>query len=325
MAKVRFVLGFVLAVVLLLGLAEGFLRLFPPSDLRPFLGEDSGLSGLYKPDADFAVTYRSFDEFARDNARALKPYQPLRRLDNRRPVWAMFGNSFVQAPGMLADTARKRLGDRIIFNLGRNEFLPVRFAQVKLLLDNGLDPERVFLAVLPVDMPVQQPLDAIHITEQGGLTHRPRLPPGPVGSLVAHSRLALTAWCRCGLHQPHPLHVRSSIHDRLPDTLETDMRRLFAGLATTARRHRVPATIVLIPSFDQVCKGASFGFQDTLTALARAEGLDVCDVRGPFLNHPDKPALFIPDKHFSELGNEILLNELLRHLEEAGAYKRKIA
>jgi hypothetical protein len=310
----------------LFAVAELFLQLFPPSDLRPFLGEESGLSGLYKPDADFALTYRSFQEFARDNAKALNRYQPLRKPKDARPMWAMFGNSFVQAPGMLADTARKSLSDRVIFNLGRNELLPLRCAQIKLLLDNGLKPERIFVAILPVDMPVQMPLDDMLITSSGALTHRPCLPPEPLASLVRSSRLALTAWCRSGLHQPHPGFVKSRIHEELPRTLQTDMRRIFAGLATTSRRHRVPITIVLIPSHDQICKEASFGFQDTLTRLAREQNLDVCDVRESFLTHPNKPALFIPDKHFSDLGNDVLLQELLQHLETIGAYRgRRIA
>jgi hypothetical protein len=322
-AWLRFLIGCGLAVTLLFGLAEVFLQLFPPSDLKPFLGERSGLTGLYKADPDFAVTYRSFNAFAADNARALIRYQPLAKAAADRPVWAMFGNSFIQAPGMLADTARQRLGDRIIFNLGRNEPLCVRFAQIKLLLENGLKPERIFVELMPVDMAVPQPLDSILITSQGALTQRPSVPPGVAGWLVRNSRLALTAWCRCGLQQPIAGFNRNSIHQQLPETLQSDMDRLFAGLARTARGHGVPVTIILIPSHDQVCRGAPFGFQDTLASLARRQGLDVCDVREGFLNHSDKPALFIPDKHFSELGNGILLDELLRHLEESGVYRKR--
>ncbi len=321
MVVLRFCVGVVLAVALLLGLAEGFLRLFPPSDLRPLLGEESGLTGPYAPDADFAVTYRSFADFAAENARALRRCPPLDRPADR-PVWAMFGNSFVQAPGMLADTARRRVADRLVFNLGRNEHLAVRLAQIKLLLENGFKPERIFVEVMPVDMPVQQPLDTIEVTSQGAMTHRPRLPPEPAATVVRNSRLALSAWCRCGLHQAHPGYDRASIHDRLPDTLEADVRRLLTGLARAAHGHGVPVTVLLIPTYDQVCKGASFGFQDAVAALGRAAGLDVCDVRRVFLDHPNKPAQFIPDKHFSPLGNELLLDELLRHLEEGGVYRR---
>jgi hypothetical protein len=49
-------------------------------------------------------------------------------------------------------------------------------------------------------------------------------------------------------------------------------------------------------------------------------GLDVCCPIDGFRSQPDTAALFIPDKHFSALGNQVLLRELLAHvrpLEEA--------
>ena len=57
MPQLRFTLGVTLAIAALLGLAEGFLRLFPPSDLLPILVEQSGLTVLYKTDPAFAVAY----------------------------------------------------------------------------------------------------------------------------------------------------------------------------------------------------------------------------------------------------------------------------
>ena len=41
----------------------------------------------------------------------------------------------------------------------------------------------------------------------------------------------------------------------------------------------------------------------------------MCDVRGAFLAAPDKPGLFIPDKHFSATGNRLLLATILEHLK----------
>ena len=99
----RFTVGCVLAVALLFGLAEAFLRLFPPRDLHPYLGERSPLAGIYKPDRAFGVAYQSFDAFAADNAKALKPWLPLHAPPDHRPSWAMFGSSFVHMRGMLAD------------------------------------------------------------------------------------------------------------------------------------------------------------------------------------------------------------------------------
>src|SRR6516162_3402831 len=137
----QFVLGFALAVVLLGGLAEGYLRLFPPRDLYPYLGEDCPLTGIYKPDDDFSVTYQSWEALRDDNADRLREYLPLGADAGGRRLWAFFGNSFVQAPGMLADHTRAGVPDHRIFNLGRNEHLFLRLAQIKLLLENGLRPE----------------------------------------------------------------------------------------------------------------------------------------------------------------------------------------
>ena len=55
--------------------------------------------------------------------------------------------------------------------------------------------------------------------------------------------------------------------------------------------------------------------QDTLAEDARAVGFDVCDTRAAFLAWPNKPELFIPDKHFSATGNRVLLAAILDHLK----------
>src|SRR5437667_5524019 len=52
----RFLLGFALAVAVLLALAEAVLRLSPPADLHPFLGDDSPQDGPFQPDEDFPST-----------------------------------------------------------------------------------------------------------------------------------------------------------------------------------------------------------------------------------------------------------------------------
>src|SRR5262249_40253489 len=100
--------------------------------------------------------------------------------------------------------------------------------------------------------------------------------------------------------------------------LKADMRRILANLAETSHRHYVPVTVVLIPNYEQITRGAAFGCQDDLAVTCHECGLDVCDVRRPFLEAADKPALFIPDKHFSERGNHILLDAILTHLRASG-------
>src|SRR5262249_51526376 len=61
-------------------------------------------------------------------------------------------------------------------------------------------------------------------------------------------------------------------------------------------------------------RAAGYGFQDTLAPVLRRLGLDVCDPRDSFAGRVDAAALFIPDKHLSAAGNQILLAALLAHL-----------
>ncbi len=317
-ARWRFALGVGLAVVLLLSLAEVYLRLFPPPDLHPYLGEASPLTGLYIRDDDFAVAYRSWDAFHEDNAQRLQPYLPLCDHPDRRPLWAFFGNSFVQAPDMLADHARARVTDRRIFNLGRNEHLFVRMAQVKLLLEKGLRPERIFMLLMPIDLTNlgPQPLRTIRVTARGALTYEPRLPAGLLGWLISHSRTAFTAWARAGLQRGNPRFQQHTICRGLDEPLLGDVRRLFANLQRITAAHGVPVTVMLVPAHEQIMRREGFGLQDQLAPLLRAQGYDVFDPRDAFLNDPDRPSLFLPDKHFNERGNDLLLRELLRHLHE---------
>jgi hypothetical protein len=310
------VVGGFLAAALLAGSAEAFLRFFPPRDLHPYLGELSPLSGPYVPDDDFRVAYRSWEDFRSDNAERLAQFGPLGHESDSRPVWAMFGNSFVQAPGMLADTARTSVPERRIFNLGRNEPMVARLAQIKLLLEHGLEPERIIVVLLPIDgvAAVEQPPSAIHVTARGALTYRPRLPGGPGAAVITHSRLALTGWVRSGRHRGSADFRPERVNRGIPPPALADLRTLFGNLAWLAGRHNVPVTVILIPNYEQVMRGAPCGFQDALAPALREEGIDVLDPRAAFLRQPDRAALFLPDKHLTPAGNHLLLGELLDHL-----------
>lgn len=133
------------------GFSETFLHLFPLKEHHLYLGEASPVSGMYKADPDFAVTYESWEVFYSENKERLQPFLPFHEMHRGRRIWAFFGNSFVQAPGMLADLAREKVQHRRVFNLGQNEELFLRLAQIKILLEHGLVPERIFAALMPVD------------------------------------------------------------------------------------------------------------------------------------------------------------------------------
>jgi hypothetical protein len=313
------VAGALLAAALLAGLAEVHLRSSPPQDLYAYLGEASPLPGPFVPADDFGVGYRSWDAFRADTADALRKFGAFGPVEDGRPIWALFGNSFVQAPGMLADQVRAGVPDRRAFNLGRNELLIIRLAQVRLLLEHGLRPERVIMALMPLDVGTlgYQPLSTLCVTSRGAVTYRPRLPPGPAGWLIEHSRLALAGWVRAGRHRGTPGFHPRRLNNGIDEPLLGDLRTLFGNLAHAAAAQHVPVTVLLIPTYEQVMRGAPCGFQDTLAALLRGQGYDVLDPREAFRSQPDRSALFLPDKHFTPLGNRVLLGELLAHLPAA--------
>lgn len=314
-SRVGFAVGALVALLAALGAGELYLRLAPPGDLAPYLSEGAA-PGPFRTDPEFGVQYRSLDALRADNPGALEPYLPLFNNPSAPPAWAFFGNSFVQAPGMLADTSRQFVPSRVMFNLGKNEPVPVRFAQAALLLDSGFKPERVFLVFIPLDVYsfAVHGLDQYRATEQGGLVYAPRTPPVG-GGFVRNSRLALKGWTRTNLHQNRPFFASPELYTRVDETVRADVRTVLERFAGHLAKHRVPATVVLLPSYEQVLRGAGFAVQDALAADAREAGFDVCNVRATFLAWPDRHELFIPDKHFSATGNRLLLAALLEHLK----------
>ncbi len=309
--------GLVCALATVFAAGELYLRVAPPGDLTPYLpGADR--EGPFRADAKYGVQYRSLEGLAADNPGRFEPYRPLLNNPQSPPIWAFFGSSFAQAPGMLADTARRYVPQRFVFNLGKNEQLPVRLAQAEFLLDAGLKPERLFLVFIPLDVFqfAQHGLDQYRATPGGAIAYEPRLPAFG-GTLVRHSRLALKGWTRTTLHLNRPFLSASSLHDRVDDAMRADIRTIFGHFAQAATRHHIPVTVVLLPDYEQVTRGAHFAVQETLAEDARSAGFDVCDVRAAFLAWPNRPELFIPDKHFSEVGNRLLLAEILAHLKAA--------
>ena len=152
------------------------------------------------------------------------------------------------------------------------------------------------------------------------MAFEPRLP-AVGGSLVQDSRLALSGWVRADMQHHIPNYNPSVMTRRMDPRVLKEVEYLFTRIAEVAARHHVPVTVLLIPNHEQITKGAGYAFQDELTRIAKEKGLDVLDVRDVFLKYPDKPALFIPDKHFSDLGNQILLSEFVKHLHALGEAK----
>jgi hypothetical protein len=220
---------------------------------------------------------------------------------------------------MIADTTRKHVANRHVFNLGRNEFLYVRAAQIDLLLEHGLRPERILFALMPLDVSVfaRHTFAQVHAGNGGAIAYSPRLPPVG-GSIVENSRLAMAGWVRADLQHATPFFKPAEMTKRMDVRVLVEVRYLFERIAESTRRHRVPVTVLLIPNWEQITKGEPYAFQDALTPIAKDMGFDVLDVREVFRNYPDKAALFLPDKHFTDIGNRILLDEFVKHLHAMG-------
>ncbi len=306
-------LGAIAAFAALFAFGEMYLQLFPPSDIGQYLGDRAPGIGIYRSDAKLGADYRDFDAFASENRDRLSAFLPLDKAAASKPVWAFFGNSFVQMTGMLGDAAQIALTDRRILYLGRNEPLHLRAAQIRLLLDNGLKPSRVIFALMPLDTwPYSQhSLDDIVVNGRGVVTYRP---PIPATLKQTGSRLALSAWLRLVQPLPSTATYTRALYSQVPDELLVQTGRMFDVLADSCRRHGVKGTVLLIPSHEQITRAFPHDFQDRMGEQCRARGLDVCDAIGAFAGVADKASLFIPDKHFSPPGNAILLASLLDHL-----------
>ncbi len=308
----RFAAGFACGLIALLAIGEILLRLAPPADVLPYTGAASPLTGPFVPDPVLGVTYRSYEEFSSRYAGRLAD---LETENAGRPVWAMFGNSFVQAPGMLGDTAQAALADRQMFHLRLNEPIYLRVAQFRLLLENGLRPERAFFVLLPIDLYAiaLDPVAALGVTPGGAISRSIRKPP-LLAPLLDHSLLALAAWIRSGRHNLLPGFRGDDVLKPLPALLTDELDALTAEIARAGRQYGVTVTMVFIPNRAQVLGAPSTVPQQAVGDAARKAGLDFVDTTAAFLGQSEPLGLFIPDWHFSARGNAVLLAAILAHL-----------
>ena len=219
---------------------------------------------------------------------------------------------------MLGDTAQAAMPEVRMFYLQRNERPGLRVAQMRLLLDHGLRPQRIIFVLLPVDAVslCKQPLQSIHVNSHGAITTRLRMPAQPFDVLLRHSQLATLAWIRSGRHVWNPGFRMSQISDTLPQPLPDDLKQLVSAIGGLSRKHSVPVTVLLIPNREQIIGKAKFALQDSVIAMCRGQGLDWFDGRDVFAGVAEKQTLFLPDWHFTPGGNELLLSALLEHFKE---------
>lgn len=311
----RFYAGVLAGFVIPLLLAEFQARVRPPTDLQQYLGEASSLTGDYRSDPALGADYRSYADFQHDYNDRLRELGPI---DSEQSTWLWFGNSFVQAPGMLGDTSQATLPGTRMFYLKRNEPLYIRAAQARLLLQNGLRPQHLVFVILPIDVVGLgwQPISTVYVTQRGAITRRARLPPGPLGGLIDHSRLALLAWVRSGRAAALPSFHGSQVNTAMPASIASDLQAIVHVLGDASRQYHVPVTVMMLPNREQIYGKEPFGMQDAITRMCAAEGIDCFDPRDVIVNDQDKASLFLPDWHFTPRGNQMLFAALQTHFEE---------
>jgi hypothetical protein len=313
--RIQFLLGFLLAAVMLGSAAEAFLRYGGLVDLDVTLAEHADGRGPFVADRDFSVRYRSWNDLYTRSAGDLAPWLAASQGDGARPTWLFVGSSFVHGAGMMVDHVRATVPERYILTLHRTDPLPVRLAQIDLLRQQTARLERIFIPLGAVDLLGlgDHPLATLRVTNAGVLTFIPRLPPGPGAWLVQHSRAAESAWFRTGRQRGNPEFDKRALDAGVGEWLQSDLRTLFSGLARRAAG--IPMTVIVLPSHQQLVHNVSNGFQRELRALLQPLGYDVFDPLPVLQQQADRAALFLPDKHFSPVANELLVAALLKHLQ----------
>jgi len=318
MIRWRFVLGALLGVALPASVGELYARLNPPADLQLYLGDASPLTGIFRPDPILGADYGSFEAFRKIYSVRLGELGPL---SSPQPTWVWFGNSFVQAPGMLGETAQANFPQHRMFFLQRNEPVSLRVAQIRHLLEQGLQPQRIFFALLPIDIEGfgTNPLRTVYVNQNGAITYRASNPPAPLDVVTNKSRLALLGWIRSGDRTAEPGYRRGMTLKTLSSGVRADVTAITGVLGGLSKRYGVPVTIVLIPNREQLFGTAGYHLQDELTKIAHDAGLDVFDARSAFAGVENIRSIFLPDWHFTRNGNQLLLRALIDHLVRIGA------
>ena len=133
------------------------------------------------------------------------------------------------------------------------------------------------------------------------------------------SRLAAIAWLRSGRAVGDPGFDRRKVAANPSARVRGDLARILDDLAETSRRYGVPVTVIVLPDREQIFGRAGFGFQDTVRELSRRARLDFYDARAPLVEADNKRGLFLPDWHFNERGNTLVMQGLLAHLRNSAS------
>jgi len=316
--RFRLFAGVIVGLIIPLIFGEAYARLYPPLDIQPYLGDESPLKGIYRPDPVLGVDYRSIADYRPYEAPLFAELRPL----NVPKTWLFFGNSFA---GGMSVTAREVLPSyRILFFREAKDRLHMRVAQARMLLRNGLRPERLIFTLISGEIAayVKLPLSSVYVNRGGAITYRVRMPLAPWDQLLIHSRLVLMAWVHSGLYHAIPRFRPTQITETMPDIVVADFRRMLNAIGELSRQYEIPVTVVIFPDRHQILSGGSkFNMQKMIVELCQEAGLDVYDPSPLLLGYPDKKALYIPDWHYTASGNKMIFADFLNHLDQIESKK----
>lgn len=311
--RLRFVFGVLLGCLLPLFVAEFGIRLRPPTDIQLYLGDQSPLEGHYKPDPVLRVDYRSIDDYKPVEA---PKFADLKPLNTEQPTWLFFGNSF--ARGLSASVRPRLPNHRILFFRELKDELHMRVAEFRMLLANGLKPDHAFFTLIPSEVAqyAQRPLAWVGVGPKGGMTSSFNRPGEPLNSLLDQSWLVRLAWVRSRLRHADPFFSPRSITEGIPESTVRDLQTLYHALGELSRQYKVPVTVVILPERRQILGTSNYAMQATLISIVKTAGLDPFDPRAVFMAYPEKRSMYLPDWHYSPVGDKLLLDALLEHLKK---------
>ncbi len=308
--------GVVTGLALPLALGEAFARLRPPGNIQTYLGDSSPQTGHYRADPLLRVNYRSPELYRPAEAPRLSEIPKT----SGKPTWMIFGVSF--GHGISRTAERLMPSHRILFFREIGDRLNLRVQQARMIVDYGIKADRLVFVLIPLEIAryTETPLSSFYVNKNGALTYSVRMPPRPFDWIIRHSRLALVGWIRARQHNALPNYRLSSITENVPDIVARDFRIMFGELGKLQREKDVPVTIVVLPDRRQVLSdGSSYALQKTLTLLAKEAGIDIYDPVGVLRAQPDRPALYVPDWHYTERGYGLIVKGLNEHLDKAKA------
>ena len=315
--KLWLVFGILTGIFIPLILAEVYLSHFPLDEVKPFMGKESPLSGIYTPHDGFGISYKSIEDMYDDNhLNDKRVSQMINNSENKR-LWLICGTSFADS---LYGDAKKIIKGFKVAKLHRHGIsLPLYMAQTEMLLKRGLRPEKIFFVILTIEAGAlgDQPLDTRYISSKGALLYKPRSAPTGLDWFVRNTTTGLAAWVKSGKASGNlGGFKRKSLNKRVDDKIVADFRRLFENMVKTARTAGIDISVILVPRRRQMRKRAGFVFQDTLRPVFESLGIEVIDLKDDFFAQDDISRLYVLDGHLSKRGNKIIIKRMLASLPE---------